>query len=59
MIDSSKEFYQKELDLMYEILNRIQAYLDYAPDDKKLLEFKDIALFRIGLLKKILATFIN
>jgi hypothetical protein len=56
---ANKEFYQKELDLIYEILNKIEKFIDEHGLSKEILEVKDVALFRINLLEKILSEFVN
>jgi len=51
----NKEFYQKELDSLYELLNMADKY----SPSQELTDIKNTVWFRIRLLEKIIAELIN
>jgi hypothetical protein len=59
MIDRGKDFYQNELDLQYELLNKTEKLIEEYGSSKDILEIKNTILFRIKLIENILSTFIN
>jgi hypothetical protein len=59
MIDRGKDFYQNELDLQYELLNKTEKLIEEYGSSKDILKIKNTILFRIKLIENILSTFIN